>query len=302
MAGSGGERGGVQPPAQPVAARDLQPEDPPADSAPPVDLAATGAALTVLHHNGFAGAERVEAEWAEDRLARLQADRELVERLQEDGFDGEEYGVFKAALASYGYPVLLAWIRCREIYRLTYEIGRPVKCSDELKEHLSRDADDRQELAMEVVARALVHFRERALMQGTWDPAGGASLTTFFVGAAVQVFSNVFTVWSRQYYRGRDQVRIEDVELDDRLDDDPADRVCMLETFLEALASAGSSKNPERLRYALAARLVQDAQYREIAEDLGATADTIEQVEDAIKKQVYRWREKQHVRRGRTDD
>lgn len=94
------------------------------DPPPLVDLNATRVALTALHHNGFAGAE-----WAAERLARLQADLELVERLREDGVDGEEYVVFEATLASYGYPVLLAWIRRREIYRLTYELGRPVKCS-----------------------------------------------------------------------------------------------------------------------------------------------------------------------------
>jgi DNA-directed RNA polymerase specialized sigma24 family protein len=277
----GSERVGAQPPT--AAASDLQPDVSPTTA----DLDSTHAALTELHHAGFEDAERVEAEWAADRLAHLQAAREMVEELRRAGFEGKGYDVFKGILASYGYPVLQAWIRRREIYRLTYERGRPVQCSEELRDHLTRDADDRQELAMETVAHALVHFRERALLQGTWDPEGGASLTTFFIGAALQVFPNVFRTWSRQYHKGRGLVPAEDTELDDRVDDDPVTRVCVVETFREALQSAAYS---DRLRHTLAARLLQDARYREIAERWGTT-------EEAIKQQVHRWRKHQTERR-----
>jgi DNA-directed RNA polymerase specialized sigma24 family protein len=275
MAGSG-ERGGVAPPPAAVAS-DLQPEDQPAPTELSDMAKVAGEALATLH------------EWAAQRLEQLEADQALVQRLRETGFEGEEYAMFTATLASYGYPVLLAWIRRREIYRLTFEQGRPVDCSDELKEHLSRDVDDRQELAMDTVAQALVHFRKHALLTGVWTPAGGARLTTFFVGSVVQAFPNAFRAWKRGHVKGSGMLRLSDIELDERLDDDPADRVCLVETFHEAIESAAYSP---RLQHVLAARVVQDAQYREIAEELGVPADQLAKVEAQLKQLVYRWRVK----------
>lgn len=287
MAGSG-ERGGAQPPARAVAAGDLQPQD----SAGPASLDSTRAALTVLHETGFADAERLKAERAVDRLARLQADRDVVERLREGGFEGKEYEVLKASLAGYGVPVMLAWIRRREIYRLTYEHGRPVDCPDEVKEHLAQDVDDRRELAMDVVAHALEDFREHALVRGVWDPCRGASLTTFFAGAAVRAFPNRFRAWAREYAEGR-HMRLDDVVLDERLADDPADRVILVETLEEALTSAGPV-----VGHALAERFLRDTEFRDIAPDLGFT-------EAALIQRVYRWRKDQRKPKGQergTDD
>ncbi|MFC0439661.1 sigma-70 family RNA polymerase sigma factor [Kutzneria buriramensis] len=281
----GGEQVGGQPPLE-AAATDLQPDD--SITAPALDAA--HAALTDLHTNGFDAIERAEAEWAADRIARLQADHDLVEELRADGFDSRGYAVFTQTLADYGLPVIQAWIRRRDIFRLTAKRGRPVTCSDELRERLSRDFDDRQELASMVVARALVHFRDLALVRGGWSPQGGASLTTFFIGACIQVFPNEFRSWVKQYDRGAGLVHAEDTDLDLRLDNDPAIQVCLTETFQEALASATTYS--ERLAHVLAAKALHDVDYSELARRWNTT-------EDALKQQVYRWRKQQ---KGGADD
>jgi DNA-directed RNA polymerase specialized sigma24 family protein len=275
----GSDQAGGQP-AMDVAATDLQSD---VSTAPP-DLDPARTALADLHAGGFDAAERAEAEWAADRITRLAADHDLVEELRADGFNGRRYAVFTQTLASYGLPVIQAWIRRRDIYHFTAKQGRPVTCSDELREHLSRDFDDRQELASMVVARALVHFRDHALVRGCWSAEGGASLTTYFIGACAQVFPNEFRAWVKQHSQSVGLVHAEDTDLDVRVDTDPADQVCLTETFREALESAAAVS--DRLAYVLAANTVQDVEYGELAARWNTT-------EDAIKQQVYRWRKQQ---------
>jgi DNA-directed RNA polymerase specialized sigma24 family protein len=282
----GGEQIGGQRPLE-AAATDLQPDS--CLTTPALDEAQT--ALANLHTTGFDTAERAEAEWAAERVARLQADHDLVEELRADGFEGRGYAVLAQTLADYGLPVIQAWIRRRDIYRLTAQRGRAVSCSDELRERLSSDFDDRQELASMVVARALVHFRNIALVDGGWTPRGGASLTTFFIGACIQVFPNEFRAWAKQYDLGAVLATAEeDTDLDPRLDDDPAVRVCLAETFQEALVSAAAYA--DRLPYVLAAKALHDLDYSELAQRWNTT-------EDALKQQVYRWRKQQ---KGGSDD
>ncbi|NEA24572.1 hypothetical protein [Actinomadura bangladeshensis] len=48
---------------------------------------------------------------------------------------------------------------------------------------------------METVAAALRFFMERVLPQGRWDPTKGASLRTFFVGACLLHFLNIYNAW-----------------------------------------------------------------------------------------------------------
>ena len=234
-----------------------------------------------LHDDGFTSDERAEAEKVAARMARLRSDRNLVEKLRAGGFEGPAYEAFKATLAGYAYPVVLAWIRRREIYQLSFERGRPVRCPDSVRDHLAHDVDDRQELAMEVVAHALRHFRNVALEQARWNAEGGAALTTFFPGAVLQVFPNVFRAWVKEHLANRGLVHPSDTLLDARIQGDPADLVCTIETFREALKAATS----EQVRQTIAALVVWDTPYAEIAAEQGTT-------EDAVKQQMYRWRKR----------
>jgi hypothetical protein len=150
-------------------------------------------------------------------------------------------------------------------------------------EHLARDLDDRQELAMEVVARALVFFREHALVAGKWTPTGGANITTFFAGACIAVFPNVCRAWLKEYEMDQGCDRLDLGQLDHLLDPragvGPEERACQVDLFETALKAAGT----DRLRRALASVVLTDAQYSEIAENEGTS-------EDAIKQLFYRFR------------
>ena len=57
--------------------------------------------------------------------------------------------------------------------------------------------EDREDLAVETVARALPFFRQRALVEGGWKPEGGASLSTYFVNFLPFQFANAYREWHR---------------------------------------------------------------------------------------------------------
>lgn len=124
---------------------------------------------------------------ADRRLERLAEDKELVETLVWRGYRGADWIAFRRALAEYGYQVVLAWCLSGKIF---------VECARKGFGAIRRpprpiDHDDATELACETVAASLVYFRDRVLVPRSWDPARGASLKTFFVGACVLVFANV---------------------------------------------------------------------------------------------------------------
>lgn len=136
---------------------------------------------------------------------------------------------------------------------------------------------------MEVLARALVFFREHALIAGKWTPTGGANITTFFAGACIAVFPNVCRAWLKEYDMDQDCERLDLGQLDGLLDPrtgvGPEDRACQVDLFETALKAAGT----DRLRRAPASVVLTDARYDEIAESEGATVE-------AIKQDIYRFR------------
>jgi hypothetical protein len=133
-----------------------------------------------------AGADfAVEAE----RVERLLADRALVDRLMWERYDGPTWDAFRRALAEYGLAVLYAWIRSGRIFLECSRKGfggiqrRKRRCDD----------DDALGLAGETVTVSLVFFRDEVLIPGRWDATKGATLRTFFIGACVRHFPNVYT-------------------------------------------------------------------------------------------------------------
>lgn len=265
--GASKQAGGSHPPR----AGDLQPDVRPRTT--------EVEALRDLHERGFAGSERVDADRATTRIAALMADQELVDGLRHTGFAGPRYEALKAALAGYGDPVMRAWIRRGQIFHLTAERGRPVQCPLDVREHLARDTDDRRELAMEVVANALVFFRERALVQRLWTPERGAVLTTFFVGSCVLTFANVFRAWLKEHLVDRQHRDIDTDRPRDRFEPDPADVVAAMETFCDMLNSAPTPT----VRSMLATLVLEDQPYAEIARRHGTT-------EAAVKMALHRFR------------
>jgi DNA-directed RNA polymerase specialized sigma24 family protein len=121
----------------------------------------------------------------------LAADQELLDALMWRGYSGPAWQAFSHALAAYGYQVVLAWCLSGRIF---VECGRkgfglPKKAARRITR------DDASELACETVAASIVYFRDHVLVPRVWDPTRGASLKTFFIGACVMGFANVYRQW-----------------------------------------------------------------------------------------------------------
>ena len=105
----------------------------------------------------------------------------------------------------YGYPVILAWLRRGTILeKHCTDRGRPLHPSDMDREILEREFEERLDLALETVAEDLRFFRDGVLRAEWWSFEGGATLTTYFIGACLLVFPNVFLRWQadeRRWHR-----------------------------------------------------------------------------------------------------
>ena len=143
--------------------------------------------------------ERDAARRAAESLARgwgPSARERLARRLHRPGVR-----VLAGELAAYGYPVILAWIRRGTIWGHCAGRGRKVSPTDAEREILERDFDERLQLALETTVDALTFFRDRVLREGRWSFDGGATLTTYFIGACILTFPNVFRLWQGAEHR-----------------------------------------------------------------------------------------------------
>lgn len=251
--------------------------------------------LALLHAGEFTDREREQAEAARARLERLAGDEALVARLRGDGFAGRRYALFTAALAGYGLPVTIALIRRGEIFTLVAGRNRAVEASADLREHLAgpRGRDDREELASETVAVALRRFRQDVLLPGRWSTEGGATLNTFFVGACLLAFPNVFRAWRKHEYEPRRHLwALPELPVDTgpsrtAATEDPA----MAATNHALLADALALATDDRVRQAVFELAVLGGrEYQEMAADLDMS-------EDALKQALSRYRRRVRDRR-----
>ncbi|MUL69608.1 MULTISPECIES: sigma factor-like helix-turn-helix DNA-binding protein [unclassified Mycolicibacterium] len=174
-------------------------DDPSEDGSDVEDVAACGVVevsdAEVLEHSPAQA--RAEVERLAEQVRRHAVDRQLFELVRADGFCGRRWRRLSDDLVRYGWAVLDAWLRTGYIFAKVESIGRPLKHDGSETLELAVDRDLREELCAETVARALSNFRAAAVAGVGWNPDGGASLTTFFVGACVQAFNNEFRRWSR---------------------------------------------------------------------------------------------------------
>src|SRR4051812_12037468 len=82
----------------------------------------------------------------EERLARLEADKELVLRLGLLGFAGREWDAFVRVLAEYGIQVFRSWLRTGRVF---------AQCRHTGPRRRFRDADEIDEITGEIVAEAI---------------------------------------------------------------------------------------------------------------------------------------------------
>jgi DNA-directed RNA polymerase specialized sigma24 family protein len=125
--------------------------------------------------------------------SRLATDARLVALLARHRFSGPLYEEFESNLYRYGLPILVAWLKTGEIFKQCrlrdLRLGAPPR---------PFTPEDRLDLANSTIAAALPVFRRKSLIEGGWDPAKGAALTTYFVNGLPVHFSNVYRAWSRQ--------------------------------------------------------------------------------------------------------
>jgi hypothetical protein len=131
-------------------------------------------------------------------LARREEDQELIAKLAKSNFEGPAQEQFETELAAYGYPIMMAWTRTGEIVRKSARSGRPLIIPSG---GLGWSREDRSELSSETVARAVDFFREKVLRAGAWDHTRGATIKTYFVGACLFQFPNVYQLWQAERRR-----------------------------------------------------------------------------------------------------
>nr|WP_237693872.1 sigma-70 region 4 domain-containing protein [Streptomyces sp. SID2888] len=139
-------------------------------------------------------------ETSQARAARLEADQRLVDVLRSDGFQGARYDKAAARWWSYGWRIMVKWTRNGEVFHRSRQVGRPVP-ADMIT--TAWNQDDRYQVATDSVIGGMELFRERGLIQGKWTPQGGASLTTYFVGASIRSFRPAYMTWFRSRQMGQ---------------------------------------------------------------------------------------------------
>lgn len=137
------------------------------------------------------------------RAARLAADARIVDILRADNFQGPRYQKATARWMDYGWRTLNKWTASGEVFERARQAGRPVPAHMTMPDW---SADDRVEVATDTVIAGLDLFHEHGLVRGTWSPSGGASLTTYFVGASIRSFRKVYTRWFRATQIGQSEL------------------------------------------------------------------------------------------------
>ncbi|WP_406436583.1 hypothetical protein OHB14_61980 [Streptomyces sp. NBC_01613] len=225
----------------------------------------------------------------QESIERRLRDRQLVELLGQGGFAGFEYDRFVEELARYGISVLRGWMHSGYIFHLLAVRGFRLNPHELQLENLTDNSELREELASMTVACALPRFRQRALMGGGWRFEGGASITTYFIGACLYVFCNEWRkhcAGEKRHQRSLQQQKVvyEDAASTLGVPDDILGN-------LQVLEHLRGIQDP-RTRAAIAMRF-DGHSYEEIREMLGAP--TVR----AIEGMFYRQRRKeQRYRKG----
>lgn len=170
----------------------------------------TNTALQVLEQSLAGGT----GEDAAARVQRQEADAALVAFLRRQGFEGPHYQSFIAELMDYGWRTLSSWSTNGHIFERTARMGRPVPVAmvPDVWEY-----EDRAQVVTDTVIKGSALFREHGLVREKWSPAGGASLTTYFVGASILAFRPVFIRWYKAHNVGQSELDHRTADTDDVL-------------------------------------------------------------------------------------
>ncbi|MEV7676474.1 ECF-type sigma factor [Streptomyces sp. NPDC088752] len=168
---------------------------------------------------------------------------------------------------------MLAWTHNGEIFRQSKLAGRPIR----VRHVLDWSQDDRYVLATETVLAGLELFRTYGLVGRRWQEAGGASLTTYYMGACVRSFRPVYEQWFRDQSQSTvmGNVSLEDeltyLDLADEEAIDPHRAAAIQDQVRRALAALSD----QQLRNGLVRRALGYTQ-REAAASVGLSEKAME--------------------------
>ena len=275
---------GGRPGQTPLPHGNLQPDKETTELVPVAEGLLDEAEQAVLGDRHLDEQGRRAAARAIESLTRRKRDLEKINDLALGRFEGPDYEMFAGELAAYAYTILASWMRRGLIYGHCADRGRPVTATEAERAALAADPDQCEELAMETAAVSLTFFRNRVLLRQCWDVTAGATIATYFVGACLLQFPNVFRRWRREQQRWRDGLAREALHcgagrgLGDDPAEDPLNVVVNTTTVMEEL-----NRMPQELRNAMA--LVLDGHtFTEAAAMLGTSPR-------AIEGRLYRYRQ-----------
>jgi hypothetical protein len=217
------------------------------------------------------------------RLAEIQGDAQLLERIMWAGYKGPEYDQLEDRLIRYGYQVLRVWLLNGNMFSKCAEKGTRLYPTE-----LSRDPREAQALAGETVVVSVRKFRTTVLIPRIWRPDGGASLQSFYIGQCLIRFPNIYRRWLNENgFIGADALR----ELTNRRDSS-------LDGPIPPTVPPSSDGNPEaQLGQMYYLSLAPDKKAKEVLEYV-AQGFTVEEIAEltgdtigAIKSRLYRLRQ-----------
>jgi DNA-directed RNA polymerase specialized sigma24 family protein len=139
-----------------------------------------------------------EAEQDDSAGKRLLADQRVVDAVLKEGLRGPRHQALEEDLIRYAIPVLKQLLATGQIRTKCHRLGRPVSESHQLQELAADDLDD---FAQEMVARALPLFTEAVFEDRRWAPCGGAGLTTYFTNGCIMQFQGIYRLWRKDRRR-----------------------------------------------------------------------------------------------------
>ncbi|MEV4513540.1 sigma-70 family RNA polymerase sigma factor [Dactylosporangium sp. NPDC049525] len=148
------------------------------------------------HPDDSVSVDETEVLQAIEDVQRRSGDEQLRARLAAVGFEGPDYDLFARELAAYGIAVCIAKLETGAIFRDCADLNRPCGAPPSNWSH-----QDRRTLAQDTVAEGLLLFHRKGLVEGDWKPTGGASLKTYFIGACVLRFADVYRAWQKEMIR-----------------------------------------------------------------------------------------------------
>lgn len=139
------------------------------------------------------------------RGERVRADAAHVERLRLNEFRGPELEVLKNELCREAMPILSGMLRSGKLFRECQERfarkGIVLWTHPDDVSQLHRSQEDRDEIVVDTLVKALPVFIRRALIEGGWDPdhrgeRGAACLTTYFISKCIWEFRSAYLRWA----------------------------------------------------------------------------------------------------------